>query len=51
MNVFSLKDKHFTPLFTTWIQENSGVYFEDGGGIGRGDRFLPYKLIKRTIEG
>ena len=23
---------------------------QDGGGIGRGDQFLPYKFIKRTIE-
>ena len=23
---------------------------EDGGEIGRGDHFLPYKLIERTIE-
>ena len=23
---------------------------QDGGGIGRGDHFLPYKFIKRTTE-
>ena len=23
---------------------------KDGGGTGRGDHFLPYKFIKRTIE-
>ena len=23
---------------------------EDGGGIGRGDHFLPHKFIKRTFQ-
>ena len=23
---------------------------QDGGGIGRGDHFLPYKFIERTFE-
>ena len=23
---------------------------QDGGGIGRGDHFLPYKFIERTIK-
>jgi len=23
---------------------------EDGGGIGQGDYFLPYKFIKRSFE-
>ena len=26
------------------------VQEQDGGGIGRGDHFLPYKFIERTIE-
>ena len=25
-------------------------YWEDGGGIGRGDHFLFYKFIERTTE-
>ena len=32
----------------TWL--SSGGRSQDGGGIGRGDHFLSYKFIKRTIE-
>ena len=39
-------------------KKNNKLYFkrmdvgrsQDGGGIGRGDHFLSYKFIKRTIE-
>ena len=34
-------------LFNTVLLRRS----QDGGGIGRGDHFLSYKFIKRTIEG
>ena len=27
-----------------------GGRIQDGGGIGRGDHFLSYKFIERTIE-
>ena len=32
--------------YKTQVKES----YEDGGGIGRGDHFLPYKFIERTIQ-
>ena len=35
---------------TQTIMKNVGGRSQDGGGIGRGDHFLSYKFIERTIE-
>ena len=32
------------------LKNNSADSREDGGGIGRGDHFIPHKFIKRTFE-
>ena len=31
-------------------KQQKGGRSQDGGGIGQGDHFLPYKFIERTIE-
>ena len=38
-----------TIVFNTKKKKIPGQ-FQDSGGIGRGDYFLPYKLIKRSFE-
>ena len=37
------------PAFINWFAFKK-TELEDGGGIGRGDHFLSYKFIERTIE-
>ena len=32
------------------LKKKNGGRSQDGGGIGRGDHFLSYKFIERTIE-
>ena len=32
------------------MKDPDGGRSQDGGGIGRGDHFLPYKFIKRITE-
>ena len=36
-------------VYLTWFHAQK-YFLEDGGGIGRGDHFLPYKFMERTIE-
>ena len=38
---------HITPVRMAAIEKSIS---KDGGGIGRGDHFLPYKFIERTFE-
>ena len=35
---------------TTLLIKNGFWKLEEGGGIGRGDHFLPQKFIKRTFQ-
>ena len=39
-----------TIVFNTEKKKKIPVQSQDSGGIGRGDHFLPYKLIKRSLE-
>ena len=32
------------------IKSNKGRRSQDGGGVGQGEHFLPYKFIKRTFK-
>ena len=41
-----LSEKNRNINFKRYMQGRS----QDGGGIGQGDHFLPYKFIERTIE-
>ena len=47
MGSLGQKDQLFTGAH---IRVNELGRSQDGGGIGRGDHFLSYKFIKRTIE-
>ena len=50
-------------LFISWLQSPSAVFKEwqgfkkiqgrsqDGGGVGRGEHFLPHKFIKKAFKG
>ena len=37
-------------IFTHHIYDKRLGRSQDGGGIGRGDHFLSYKFMERTIE-
>ena len=39
-------------ITTDKLQQNTKNWLnmEDGGGVGRGDHFLPHKFIKRTFQ-
>ena len=47
LNIFFLYKSD--PAFINWFAFKK-TELEDGGGIGRGDHFLSYKFIERTIE-
>ena len=54
-SVLSMNIQDLIPLgWTGWIsllyKGLSRVFSKDGGGIGRGDHFLPNKFIKRTYK-
>ena len=36
--------------YNYWSSQELKAHGEDGGGIRRGDHFLPHKFIKRTLE-
>ena len=58
MHVWGQRDKgnlyfpvNFAADLKLPLKNNSlGGRSQDGGGIGRGDHFLSYKFIERTIE-
>ena len=42
--------QHCKPTIFQFKKEYYGGRSQDGGGIGRGDHFLSYKFMERTIE-
>ena len=45
-----IEDVLISPSFPGYRILDWGGRSQDGGGLGRGDHFLPYKFIKRTFE-